>query len=64
MMIDAGKTPQATDSPMTVTTPTVTTPQPQFKDTFLGAVLLSVTVAVATAYATTVLIKRQRRGGA
>ena len=64
MMIDAGnKTPQATEQPQTpppATTLPATTPQ--FKDTFIGSVLLSVTVAVVTAYVTAALIKR--RGGA
>ena len=64
MMIDTGTSQttltlsQQPQQPVQQTTPLV---QPQFKDTFFGQVLLSVTVAVLTAYLTATLIRR--RGG-
>jgi hypothetical protein len=60
MLVDILSQQQAKES-STPPTVVLAQAQPSFKDTFFGQVLLSVTVAVVTAYLTAALIKR--RGG-
>lgn len=63
MLIDVVQ-PTGTQQQQIADVPQVVLTQPKaqaFKDTFVGQVLLSVTIAVVTSYVTAVLIKR--RGG-